>query len=112
MRRRWKPWLICLFFFFQAEGGIRGKLVTGVQTCALPIFGVQDGAESKYASSYYPIDASPVVSEKKIGIDLLDRFSHGNRVKNIAAARRRISKLHRSEERRVGKECRTAWGAH
>src|SRR5205823_10195983 len=25
------------FFFFQAEDGIRGKLVTGVQTCALPI---------------------------------------------------------------------------
>src|SRR2546423_13313034 len=25
-------------FFFQAEDGIRDKLVTGVQTCALPIF--------------------------------------------------------------------------
>src|SRR2546425_4873688 len=32
---------ICLFFFFffQAEDGIRDKLVTGVQTCALPICG-------------------------------------------------------------------------
>src|SRR5687767_15545206 len=29
--------LICPFFFFQAEDGIRDKLVTGVQTCALPI---------------------------------------------------------------------------
>src|SRR3989441_5094593 len=28
----------CLFFFFQAEDGIRDKLVTGVQTCALPIW--------------------------------------------------------------------------
>src|SRR5687767_7253285 len=27
------------FFFFQAEDGIRDKLVTGVQTCALPISG-------------------------------------------------------------------------
>src|SRR5256714_10906636 len=27
-----------MFFFFQAEDGIRDKLVTGVQTCALPIF--------------------------------------------------------------------------
>src|SRR2546425_12657147 len=27
-----------LIFFFQAEDGIRDKLVTGVQTCALPIF--------------------------------------------------------------------------
>src|SRR3979490_3550799 len=29
-------WLEC--FFFQAEDGIRDKLVTGVQTCALPIY--------------------------------------------------------------------------
>src|SRR2546425_9801637 len=28
---------MCFFFFFQAEDGIRDKLVTGVQTCALPI---------------------------------------------------------------------------
>src|SRR3989441_5254384 len=29
--------MFCCFFFFQAEDGIRDKLVTGVQTCALPI---------------------------------------------------------------------------
>src|SRR5690348_17764678 len=29
--------LICFFFFFQAEDGIRDGRVTGVQTCALPI---------------------------------------------------------------------------
>src|SRR5437867_8978682 len=28
------------FFFFQAEDGIRDRTVTGVQTCALPIFGL------------------------------------------------------------------------
>src|SRR5258708_39999376 len=28
---------LCLVFFFQAEDGIRDDLVTGVQTCALPI---------------------------------------------------------------------------
>src|SRR3989442_8956222 len=27
----------CIFFFFQAEDGIRDADVTGVQTCALPI---------------------------------------------------------------------------
>src|SRR5271163_571089 len=33
----------CFFFFFQAEDGIRDLIVTGVQTCALPIFAwVQD----------------------------------------------------------------------
>src|SRR5256885_3936492 len=30
------------FFFFQAEDGIRDYKVTGVQTCALPIFGAQE----------------------------------------------------------------------
>src|SRR5690606_40723611 len=30
-------WLLCSFFFFQAEDGIRDFHVTGVQTCALPI---------------------------------------------------------------------------
>src|SRR5258708_28784849 len=30
-------WHRCCFFFFQAEDGIRDDLVTGVQTCALPI---------------------------------------------------------------------------
>src|SRR5437762_3467673 len=29
---------MCLFFFFQAEDGIRDTSVTGVQTCALPIW--------------------------------------------------------------------------
>src|SRR5438105_12462953 len=29
---------MCVFFFFQAEDGIRDPLVTGVQTCALPIY--------------------------------------------------------------------------
>src|SRR5256885_7677666 len=29
----------CFFFFFQAEDGIRDYKVTGVQTCALPIWG-------------------------------------------------------------------------
>src|SRR2546430_13597738 len=33
----WFGCAICLFFFFQAEDGIRDLTVTGVQTCALPI---------------------------------------------------------------------------
>src|SRR6266498_5549242 len=32
-------WLFFFFFFFQAEDGIRDADVTGVQTCALPIYG-------------------------------------------------------------------------
>src|SRR2546421_4529015 len=33
------PDVLCLFFFFQAEDGIRYLIVTGVQPCALPISG-------------------------------------------------------------------------
>src|SRR5438552_6628337 len=44
-----------MFFFFQAEDGIRDDLVTGVQTCALPIyFGSGSGVASQeqYWSAY------------------------------------------------------------
>src|SRR3989442_2697965 len=34
--------MLCSFFFFQAEDGIRDADVTGVQTCALPISSVTD----------------------------------------------------------------------
>src|SRR2546428_10569804 len=34
-----------MFFFFQAEDGIRDLIVTGVQTCALPISGYRGGVE-------------------------------------------------------------------
>src|SRR5205823_8717457 len=37
----WVCIVFFFFFFFQAEDGIRDKLVTGVQTCALPIFAFQ-----------------------------------------------------------------------
>src|SRR2546428_9656881 len=34
---QWHTWVVFFFFFFQAEDGIRDLIVTGVQTCALPI---------------------------------------------------------------------------
>src|SRR5687767_15646405 len=37
------------FFFFQAEDGIRDKLVTGVQTCALPIYPLLADADAMAA---------------------------------------------------------------
>src|SRR2546428_2483611 len=40
--RLWAYLLIVCFFFFQAEDGIRYLIVTGVQTCALPISPVRD----------------------------------------------------------------------
>src|SRR5699024_11341147 len=46
----------CLFsdFFFQAEDGIRARNVTGVQTCALPIFKIIDKNQLYY--NYSEID--------------------------------------------------------
>src|SRR5215470_14161951 len=40
------------FFFFQAEDGIRDATVTGVQTCALPIFPKSATGDSRYQSGY------------------------------------------------------------
>src|SRR2546426_9712981 len=34
----WRCCVVVFFFFFQAEDGIRDYKVTGVQTCALPIY--------------------------------------------------------------------------
>src|SRR5205823_3833416 len=41
---------VCICFFFQAEDGIRDKLVTGVQTCALPILLVELNCESDFVA--------------------------------------------------------------
>src|SRR5258708_17303584 len=39
------------FFFFQAEDGIRDDLVTGVQTCALPIFGMSTNGKINWSAT-------------------------------------------------------------
>src|SRR5260370_22804092 len=74
------------FFFFQAEDGIRDSSVTGVQTCALPIF-------------ILPVFTSI------IAISLLPQAA------NRWPCCRSMSKP-RSEERRVGKECRSRWSPY
>src|SRR2546425_4447813 len=47
---------MCFFFFFQAEDGIRDKLVTGVQTCALPIYKGVDALRPGEAISIEDLD--------------------------------------------------------
>src|SRR5256884_3441224 len=42
-------YVLFVFFFFQAEDGIRDVAVTGVQTCALPI------SQSQWARAYYEL---------------------------------------------------------
>src|SRR6266704_5707635 len=43
-----KGCLLLFFFCFQAEDGIRYRNVTGVQTCALPIFGLPPVARDRH----------------------------------------------------------------
>src|SRR5439155_12275083 len=73
-------------FFFQAEDGIRDGHVTGVQTCALPICG-----------------ASNVVREDAVRKGLLFAGTEGSVYVSFNDGD------DRSEERRVGKECRSRW---
>src|SRR5206468_8317305 len=51
-----------MIFFFQAEDGIRALIVTGVQTCALPIFGV--GAPS-YTSGVHMWNGTAEILKQK-----------------------------------------------
>src|SRR5690625_7388356 len=89
--------LISLFFFFQAEDGIRDGHVTGVQTCALPIcvrLRAADGPARGRPAACRPLQSSAQSSPTAVSRVL------------FAACRGT-----RSEERRVGKEWRSLWGA-
>src|SRR2546430_14796479 len=55
--------MIFIFFFFQAEDGIRDLTVTGVQTCALPIFGIQTIPPSMAEALMLPRTYGVVVSD-------------------------------------------------
>src|SRR5438445_944926 len=85
------------FFFFQAEDGIRDIGVTGVQTCALPIslcLFERHGRLCRHASP------EPLLSLAKQVV----RLAQGS---NLSTSSRIAAAIARSEERRVGKECRS-----
>src|SRR2546430_5533494 len=95
---------VIFFFFFQAEDGIRDLTVTGVQTCALPISLAQVVAQleergamdhtivvSAAASDPAPLQFLAPYAGVAMGEEFLDN---------------------RSEERRVGKECRSRWSPY
>src|SRR5690625_8049007 len=82
--------IILIFFFFQAEDGIRDGHVTGVQTCALPI----------------SADAE-TIKDTAVAQPLLAATS----LLALSALTQRLGPVRewRSEERRVGKEGRGWW---
>src|SRR5207253_3620847 len=89
------------FFFFQAEDGIRDGHVTGVQTCALPIFSV--------ALRWYspPANILPDPCCFSTAACRCNSPPESTRGRNRDFVRRFFAHSHRSEERRVGKECRS-----
>src|SRR5205823_9306651 len=100
---------------FQAEDGIRDKLVTGVQTCALPILlgllVVRAAAGLLAPGEPIPVDAFQVlVLLPSIGAFLGILTALFGTPASAPAARPAFSRR-RSEERRVGKECRSRRGA-
>src|SRR5438270_8141578 len=84
---------VCFFFFFQAEDGIRDLTVTGVQTCALPISGGFGGTDRQHRRALIRW-----AEAEHVGVG--DRCRRNRQHVPDDAA-------HRSEERRVGKECRS-----
>src|SRR5690606_39774420 len=97
-----------VFFFFQAEDGIRDFHVTGVQTCALPIFreGVPIINHARFLGYTKDRKGGNLVIEPKEAevVKLIFNLYIGGMGPSAIA-----DKMMRSEERRVGKECRSRW---
>src|SRR6266404_6396571 len=97
--------IVCMFvFFFQAEDGIRDKLVTGVQTCALPIFrppckiSICNGAwrKSEPARPAFPRADSTCVETEEITVTEKLPFT---------ARRQRRRRQYLTRHRRTGGAC-------
>ena len=128
MRETWgaATCVVCFFFFFvfcffQAEDGIRDTSVTGVQTCALPIYGLSELLGRKY--SILQQQANAQTSQAGAAVTSANAAAGLDRVKTqllpgetaagigLTNARAGLTGEQRSEERRVGKEGREGGAA-
>src|SRR5256885_6691293 len=99
--------LVVCCFFFQAEDGIRDYKVTGVQTCALPISGRYElFSHSGDVRLTVPRETSAQLTVRTWsgGVDSEFPVTLKPGEHSIGSAR--------SEERRVGKECRSRWSPY
>src|SRR5256885_7315732 len=95
------------FFFFQAEDGIRDYKVTGVQTCALPICEqTPDDAGADDA-----LDFEQSVAQDGHGQRNREHEPRGGD-QGAGYGWLGLVQEQRSEERRVGKECRSRWSPY
>src|SRR3712207_7649313 len=91
------------FFFFQAEDGIRDIGVTGVQTCALPIWPCKMIAP---VLDQIATEHDGKLKVLKLNVDENPSMMQKFGIRGIPTM------ILRSEERRVGKECRSRWSPY
>src|SRR5205085_3481443 len=91
-------YFVFFFFFFQAEDGIRDLTVTGVQTCALPISQYETCIRASLQRCRQSDGRSAGLSRCPVAWRQL--------------LKRAPRSAGRSEERRVGKECRCRWSPY
>src|SRR5207248_8542172 len=101
---------------FQAEDGIRDRTVTGVQTCALPIS--REAILTGVAAHERPVRQLAAHRFHGAGPAVACRVSVGEedaeeqaRIELVGVCMPDVASL-RSEERRVGRECRSAWAQY
>src|SRR2546430_10242089 len=100
--------VITFLFFFQAEDGIRDLTVTGVQTCALPISIDLYMSNQREMNSWGARQETIEVLQWGDPQQSLQFLQSHQNYKHI---KRMVLEL-RSEERRVGKECRSRWSPY
>src|SRR5207253_7892151 len=83
------------YFFFQAEDGIRDGHVTGVQTCALPIFvGRRDGIPP---ATLAEMDKTVEMSAANSGTRLCLAINYGSRGEIVDAVRQIAEEVRRGQ---------------
>src|SRR5256886_9710881 len=98
--------VLVFLFFFQAEDGIRDLTVTGVQTCALPICLVSECCLCPDPFRFVEPEATERMEcVATVSTNYLSRSG-------VKAFSLLPQPLERSEERRVGKECRSRWSPY
>src|SRR2546427_6915110 len=95
------------FFFFKAEDGMRFWTVTGVQTCAFPFFPAD-------RLTRVDVEFRVPLEQESQRSDVSPRQERGLPQREAKAVVERIERpfTRRSEERRVGKECRSRWSPY
>src|SRR5258707_2982864 len=112
MRSRFDALSVCVrLVFFQAEDGIRDIGVTGVQTCALPILPAFSLGKDQVICNGETIVLKPTMEDSR-EINFLWQDGSVNETYMALAPGLYTLSVSRSEERRVGKECRSRWSPY